>query len=163
MGVQIKGKVQKGLGESQNTVREQMPFFRECFPEVKDCKPATINILLDKPLVVITPDYTTAPLPWHPAFKIVKGGEIFRFLRIILTIDGHPPVRAWVYKAQFSPYRDNPFYLEVLAPPINFQGTPGCTIEVESRSYEGVVVIGAAQRGGSGDATATAAPAVPAL
>lgn len=155
MGVKIRGKVQKGLGESQNTVKEQMPFFRECFPEVKDCKPATINILLEKPLVIITPDFTTAPLPWHPAFKIVKGGEIFRFLRITLTIDGYQPVRAWIYKAQFSPYRDNPFYIEVIAPPINFHGTPECTIEVESRSYDGVVVIGAAQGCNTGNNIST--------
>ena len=147
MGIKIKGKVQKGLGESQNTVKEQLPFFRECFPEVKDCKPGTINILLDKPLVIITPDFTTPPLPWHPAFKIVKGGEIFKFVRVILHIEGYPSVNCWIYKAQFSPYRDSPFYIEVLAPPIGFQGTPDCAVEVLSKGYEGFVVIGAAQCG----------------
>lgn len=142
----IRGKIQKGLGESRNTVREQMPFFQECFPEVAGCKEGTINILLEKPLVILSPDFTTEPLPWHPAFKIVKGGEVFKFLRIKLTVDGHEPVKAWIYKAQFSPYHDNPFYIEVLAPAIPFSGECGCSIEVLSRCSEGFVVIGESER-----------------
>ena len=142
----IRGKIQKGLGESKNTVREQLPFFRSCFPEVGDCKEGTINILLDKPLVILAPDFTTAPLPWHPAFKIVKGGEVFKFLRIKLTVDGCAPVNAWIYKAQFSPYHDNPWYIEVLAPAIGFTGTPACSIEVLSKCNEGLVVVGASEQ-----------------
>ena len=144
--IPIKGKIQKGKGESQNTLKEQMPFFKECFPEVAACKPGTINVLLEKPLVVIAPDFTTQPLPWHPAFKIVKGGEVFQFVRVNLIVDGLPSVKAWIYKAQFSPYRENPFYVEVLAPPVDFSGTPGCTIEVLSKGYDGIVIIGAALR-----------------
>lgn len=142
----IRGKVQQGRGESKNTVHEQMPYFKEVFPEIGVCKEATINILLDKPLVIISPDFTTEPLPWHPAFRIVKGGEVFKFLRIKLTIDDFEPVDAWVYRAQFSPYQDNPYYIEVLAPEINFHGTPGCQIEVKSNCFEGLVVIGDSER-----------------
>lgn len=145
MGI-IKGKVQKGLGESKNTVREQMPFFRECFPEVANCKAGTINILLEKPLVILTPDFTSKPLPWHPAFKVVKGGEVFKFVRISITVEGCSPVKAWVYKAQFSPYHDNPFYIEVLAPPINFTGEPACTIEILNNCSEGFVVVDDSER-----------------
>ncbi len=141
----IRGKIQKGLGESKNTVREQLPFFRKCFPEVGNCKEGTINILLDKPLVILVPDFTTAPLPWHPAFKIVKGGEVFKFLRIRLTVDGCSPVNAWIYKAQFSPYHDNPYYVEVIAPEIGFTGTPACSIEVLSKCSEGLVVVGSSE------------------
>lgn len=143
----IKGKIQKGLGESKNTVREQIPFFKKVFPEVADCKAGTINILLEKPLVIISPDFTTEPLPWHPAFKIVKGGEVFKFLRITLKIDGFEPVKAWVYQAQFSPYHENPYYIEVIAPEIAFSGTPDCEIEVQANCFEGLVVIGESERG----------------
>ncbi len=142
----IRGQIQKGMGESQNTVHEQMPYFKKCFPEVACCKEGTINILLEKPLVIISPDFTTEPLPWHPAFRIVKGGEVFKFLRIKLTVDNCEPVEAWIYKAQFSPYHDNPFYVEVLAPPIGFKGTPGCNVEVVSECYEGLVVVGDSER-----------------
>lgn len=141
----IKGKIQKGLGEGQNTVREQMPYFKECFPEAGICQPGTINILLEQPLVVITPDFTTRPLPWHPAFRVMKGGEIFQFVRIRLTVTGCQPVNAWIYRAQFSPYRDNPFYIEVIAPKIGFTGIPDCTVEVLSGCHAGIVVIGDAQ------------------
>ena len=48
MAAYIEGKIQKGIGESSNTVKEQMPFFKKCFPEVTCCKAATINILLEK-------------------------------------------------------------------------------------------------------------------
>jgi hypothetical protein len=142
----IRGKIQTGKGESKNTVHEQMPYFKECFPEVANCKEGTINILLEKPLVIISPDFTTEPLPWHPAFKIVKGGEVFKFLRIKLSINDCEPVNAWIYKAQFSPYVDNPFYIEVLAPNIDFSGTPDCEIEVISQCYEGLVVVGESER-----------------
>lgn len=138
----IKGKVQKGLGESKNTVHEQMPFFKKVFPEVSKCKEGTINILLEKPLVIISPDFTTEPLPWHPAFKVIKGGEVFKFLRVSLKVEGCKPVDAWVYKAQFSPYHDNPYYIEVIAPPLDFSGTPECQIEVKSNCFEGLIVIG---------------------
>ncbi len=142
----IRGKIQKGLGESKNTVREQMPFFKKVFPEVADCKEGTINILLEKPLVIISPDFTTEPLPWHPAFKIVKGGEVFKFLRISLKVENCEAVNAWVYKAQFSPYHDNPYYIEVLAPTIDFSGTPDCEIKVKANCFEGLVVIGESER-----------------
>lgn len=142
----IRGEIQKGLGESKNTVHEQMPFFKEVFPEVSSCKEGTINIMLEKPLVIISPDFTTEPLPWHPAFRIVKGGEVFKFLRITLTVDDCEPTPAWVYKAQFSPYHDNPYYIEVLAPRIDFSGTPHCEIEVMSNCFEGIIVIGESER-----------------
>lgn len=138
----IRGSIKKGLGESNNTVKAQMPFFMNCFPEVANCKRATINILLEKPLVILHPDFTTEPLPWHPAFKVVKGGEIFKFLRIKLKIDGHEEVDAWVYKAQFSPYYTNPFYIEVLAEEIGFNGTPDCEIKIVSNCCSGYVVVG---------------------
>ncbi|MBF0501631.1 MAG: hypothetical protein HQM09_15940 [Candidatus Riflebacteria bacterium] len=140
MKISVKGKIQKGAGQGQNTLREQMPFFKECFPEVAACKPGTINVLLEKPLVVLVPDFTSQSVPWHPALKLVKGGEIFQFVRIRITIEGLPPVNAWIYRAQFSPYRENPFLIEIIAPSLSFHGTPNCTIEIQSRSYEGIIV-----------------------
>ena len=137
----IHGKIIEGLGESQNTIREQMPYFIKCFPEVSDCKLATINIELEKPLIVLSPDFTTEPLPWHPAFRVVKGGEIFKFLRIKLAVSGCQIVNAWIYEAQFSPYSRNPYYVEVLAPDINFNGTPTCSIEIVSHCDQGFVVV----------------------
>ena len=79
MAAQIKGKVQKGIGESSNTVKEQMPFFKKCFPEVTCCKAATINILLEKPLVVLSPDFTTEPLPWQ---RVDANGKVHVTKRI---------------------------------------------------------------------------------
>lgn len=146
MAAKIKGKVQKGIGESKNTVKEQMPFFEKCFPEVTNCKPATINVLLEKPLVILSPDFTTDPLPWHPAFKVVKGGEVFQFMRIRLKVDGCDEVNAWIYIAQFSPYHMNPYYIEILAPELPFKGTPDCEISVLGNCTEGFVVIGESKR-----------------
>ena len=137
----IRGKIIQGLGESKNTIKEQMPYFIKCFPEVAKCKLATINIQLNKPLIILTPDFTTEPLPWHPAFRVVKGGEIFKFLRIKLAVEGCEEVEAWIYKAQFSPYTKNPYYVEVLAPDIAFEGATDCSIQIISKCDEGVVVV----------------------
>lgn len=138
--ISIRGKILQGSGQGQNTLKEQMPFFRDCFPEVGNCRPATINILLDKPLIVLNPDFTTQSVPWHPAFKVVKGGEVFQFVRIRLAVEGLAPVNAWIYRAQFSPYRENPFLIEVLAPALDFHGATQATVEVLSTAHEGVIV-----------------------
>lgn len=142
--ITIRGQVQQGQGKAKDTLREQMPYFAECFPEVAGCQPGTINILLEKPVVVLVPHFTTSPIPWHPGFKLVKNGEIFSFLRISLRmLDPAPsaPVRAWIYQAQFSPYRNNPFYAEVIASKLSFSGTPRCEITIEAPCQEGVVVM----------------------
>lgn len=138
--VMIKGTIQRGAGQSQNTIKEQMPFFRDCFPEVADCKVGTLNIRLEKPVVVTNPDFTTRSLPWHPALKLAKSGEMFQFVRIRLTLEGQKPVNAWIYRAQFSPYREDPFLIEVLAPALSISGSPVCAIEFLTKHFEGIIV-----------------------
>ncbi|MBF0409047.1 MAG: hypothetical protein HQM10_16990 [Candidatus Riflebacteria bacterium] len=137
----IRGRVQKGIGESNKTIKEQLPFFEKVCPEIIACHPGTINIRLDKPLVVFKPDFSTESVPWHPALKLIKKGEKFEFVNVILKIDGCEPVKSWIYKAQFSPYRDDPFIIEVIAPRINFSGTPDCTVEIISNCFDGVIAI----------------------
>ena len=150
--IPIRGKILQGSGQGQNTLREQMPFFRDCFPEVSGCRAATINIRLEKPLIVLKPDFTTQSVPWHPAFKVVKGGEVFQFIRIRLGFQGSQPVDAWIYRAQFSPYREDPFMIEVLAPPIEFRDCKDVAIEILSPAHEGIVV------GAVGDAVSPTPP-----
>ena len=153
--IPIRGKILQGSGQGQNTLKEQMPFFRDCFPEVGGCRAATINIRLEKPLIVLKPDFTTQSVPWHPAFKVVKGGEVFQFIRIRLGFQGSQPVEAWIYRAQFSPYRDDPFMIEVLAPPTDFHGCTDVTIEILSTAHEGIVV------GAIGDSASPITPSAP--
>ena len=141
----VLGRVQSGQGKAHDTLREQMPYFRECFPEIRDIHPATLNILLEKPVVVLVPDFTSPPIPWHPGFRLMKGGEVFQFVRITLRLLEPQPGRevpAWIYRAQFSPYRDNPFYAEVLAPRLDLQGQPRCELTIASHCEEGLVVMG---------------------
>ncbi|HNV69836.1 MAG TPA: hypothetical protein PKO06_09075 [Candidatus Ozemobacteraceae bacterium] len=140
--ISIKGKVEKGKGESRNTIREQMPFFKDCFPEVADCQHGTLNIRLEKPLIILHPDFTTEPVPWHPALRISKKGEVFQFVRARLAIDGQEPTPVWIYRAQFSPYRDDPYVAEVLAPPLKFSGHPSCRLELATNAFEGIVIKG---------------------
>ena len=140
--ISINGRVLKGKSESQNTLREQLPFFQECFPEVGTCKPGTLNIRLEKPLAILTPDFTTGPIPWHPALRLSKKGEIFQFIRTSLILEGQEPVPAWIYRAQFSPYRDDPFLVEVIAQPLKFHGLPSCRLEIATEAFEGIIVRG---------------------
>ncbi len=150
MTTTVRGTIQKGQGKAQDTLAEQLPLFADCFPEVNVCHPGTLNILLEKPVVVLVPDYTSPPIPWHPGFKLVKSGEVFQFVRIRLKIDdpGCPgAVPAWIYLAQFSPYRQNPFYAEVIAPKLAFTGTPACELIIQSPCQEGLVVMAAGEPG----------------
>lgn len=140
--ISIKGKLEKGKGESRNTLREQMPFFKDCFPEVADCQHGTLNIRLEKPLIILHPDFTTDPVPWHPALRISKKGEVFQFTRARLAVGSHEPVPVWIYRAQFSPYRDDPYLVEILAPSLKFSGHPDCRLELVSGAFEGIVVKG---------------------
>ncbi|MBF0547004.1 MAG: hypothetical protein HQM08_21360 [Candidatus Riflebacteria bacterium] len=137
----IKGKVQRGLGEAHKTLKEQMPYFEKVCPELAKCQLGTINIRLEKPVVVVKPDFQTEAVPWHPALKLIKKGEKFSFVKVKLKVEGREAVDAWIYKAQFSPYREDPFIIEVLAPRIDFSGTPDCSVEIISICHEGMIVI----------------------
>jgi hypothetical protein len=126
----IHGTIMTGLGGAGGNLEVQLPRIAERFPEVKDCFHGTINIQLEKPLLVLSADHRTGPIDWDAAHA---PGEIFDLLRIRLEAPvGSPATRAWLYIAHNSPHRKELQLHEVIGPRI--QGaTPGarCRIHIE--------------------------------
>ena len=107
----------------------QLPMIATEFPEIADCHLGTINLLLDTPLLVLTPDHRTRPIPWSPEFD---PGEIFDFLRIVLEAPVNAaPVPAWLYIAHWSPHRADLRVHEVLAPKMPVRYGDRCRIGIK--------------------------------
>ena len=62
--IKIKGKIVKGHGQAKETFPMQLPFLKEYISEIEDYEPGTINILLERPLVIFSPDIKTPPIQW---------------------------------------------------------------------------------------------------
>jgi hypothetical protein len=56
----IRGKIVKGMGAASSTVKHQMPHFLKVCPELRVCRIATINVILECQLDVIVPDLSLA-------------------------------------------------------------------------------------------------------
>jgi hypothetical protein len=103
-----------GTGTAHLNLRSQLPLIAPEFPEVADCHPGTINLLLDQGLLVVRPDHRTRPIPWHPNFG---EGERFDLLRIeVEAPSGADRMKGWLYIPHGSPHRQNLRYHELLLP-----------------------------------------------
>src|ERR1700740_2829242 len=110
----ITGRVIKGLGAAIRNLKTQLPLIVEEFPEVRDCFGGTINLELEKGLLVLSSDHRTRPLDWHPDHA---PGEVFDLLRVQLEAPkDSTAVAAWLYIPFNSPHRSNLKMHEVIAP-----------------------------------------------
>lgn len=107
----VNGTICRGLRAATTTIALQMPHFERCFPEIRDCHPASINVCLDCELQVLIPDCTTPPIEWQYGQR-----EVFSFLRVGFEYPaGGEPKQAWVYIPHDSPHRQNPRYAEIMS------------------------------------------------
>lgn len=127
--VTITGKITRGLGAATETLRNQWPHFLNVCPELAACHRATINVILDSQLEVISPDFVIGPIVWSPD----PSGELFGLQRIRFElIEPSSEVQAWLYIPYKSPHRLNPYYIEVIAPKLTIQKSPACRVHVTS-------------------------------
>jgi hypothetical protein len=132
----MNGQIVRGLGAATNTIQLQKPFLRDCFPEIDNCKPGTINVLLEHALDVRIPDIVTPPIAWQPGSN---AGERFGFTKVELEVLSQRH-EAWIYGAEFSSHRFNYMTAEILARPI--EGiAPGirCTLHLDR--FTGYIVV----------------------
>jgi hypothetical protein len=113
MMIAIDGIVVRGLGAAANTLRLQWSHLVQHFPEIRDCHRATINVRLNVPILVVSPDGAAPPIAWvetRPDF--IEG---FSFLRIDLQcpLDAER-VNAWIYIPHRSPHRFNLNTVEII-------------------------------------------------
>jgi hypothetical protein len=133
----IKGKIQDGLKEAaKNTIPKQKPYFKEYIQDIDNYYDGTINLLLEKSLMINRPDIVTKPIEWTPGFE-----ETFGFLRIkfeTIPIQNSMPLDALIYIPYLSPHFPNQFYKEILVPKpkINLDGVEYCNIIIDKKIRE---------------------------
>lgn len=142
MAIIIEATIVSGLRAATMTVRLQMPLLViNHFPEIRDCRPATINLQLDRPLRVNNPTFTTPPIPWIP--NRPELSETFSFLRIQLECPiGAEPQGAWIYIPHASPHRHNLFSAEILAKQMDaVQINSRCKLHIANQHSSSEVLI----------------------
>jgi len=124
--VALVGRIRPGLGVASQALAIQLPRIALEFPEIAACRPASINIDLDLPLMVIAPDHRTRRITWIPG---QDGTEAIDLLRVELEAPlNAPAVSAWLYIPHNSPYRRTPHIHELIAAPLNLQDVTTCRI-----------------------------------
>jgi|SRR5580658_5963183 hypothetical protein len=125
--VTIGAKIVRGLGAASRTLQLQMPEFLKVCPELEKCSLRTINVILECHLEVLSTHHLVGPVDWTGSGR---AGELFGLRKVRFeTCDGRL-TDAWIYIPYGSPHRLNPFYAEILAPPIDLGSTPDCKIHL---------------------------------
>ncbi|MEF9426135.1 MAG: hypothetical protein L0956_02805 [Candidatus Mariimomonas ferrooxydans] len=141
--MKIKGEIQKGLNAaSKYTYIKQIRYFKKYIPDIEEkYHKGTINLLLERPLIIFSPDIKTPPIEWE-----TNCIEVFGFMKIKFeTVPSKPnmPLDAWIYIPYGSPHYANPFYKEIIAPTIrDLNGVEYCNIIIEKEVEEvkGIVI-----------------------
>jgi|ERR1041385_948706 hypothetical protein len=122
-------------GAATKNLVKQIPLIANEFPEIAAVHRGTINLHLEKGLLVLTPDYRTNSIPWGDIFG--EQGEVFDFLRIGLEApEGNPAIPAWIYIAHGSAHRNTFCVHEIIAPFVNLNGQAKCRIHISRRCIE---------------------------
>lgn len=127
--ITIEGVRCRGLNAAHRNLQKQLPPIVAEFPEIAHCYHGTINVRLDVPLLVLTPDHRSHPIHWDDVE--FPNGEVFDFLRIDFEapLDAKP-VRAWLYIPHGSKARWTPNIHEVLAPELSISADARCRVEI---------------------------------
>lgn len=131
--IRLHGKIIPGLGLATEYLAMQLPLIAKEFPEVANCHRGSINLRLDRPLRIATPDFTTSEIDWG------EQQEIFDFTRITIEplkrpAGRNPKYRAWIYGPRNSSHRADPFHIEViLKEKINLKGVRGILVRIDRK------------------------------
>jgi hypothetical protein len=123
----IPGNMVRGLGKATQALQLQMPEFVEVCPELSKCRIGTINVILECQLEVISPDFVIGPIDWCGD----GVGESFGLLGVCFeVIEPRSETDAWIYIPYGSPHRLNPYYVEILAPPLSLGCSSACKVHL---------------------------------
>lgn len=115
--IEIYGRVAAGLGIATKNLLVQLPLIAKDFPEIADCFPGSINLILESPLRIETPDFITSAIDWGEQVEVFHFTRIqFEPLSAGLPRQGARPIHnGWIYGPQNSDHRVDPFYLEIIS------------------------------------------------
>ena len=132
--VAISGRIVNGIGAAAHTLSHQLPYIAKEFPEVAICYRGSINLELDVPLKVLTPDHRTKPIAWSPWNQKT---EIFDFVRIEIEAPCNASaVPAWLYIPHRSPHRHKLRIYEVITTQLNLADVNLCRIKINRRTFQ---------------------------
>ena|SRR5258705_51902 len=142
----IQGMVRKGSGTASRNLDTQLPLIAREFPEIVECHRGTINLELDNPVVVVSPDHRTNRIDWDPHHA---PGEVFDLVRVCLEAPlGAAAVPGWLYVAHHSDHRRNLRMHEVIAEKVSVTEGTRCAIHLNRecvtlpyRNFPVVVII----------------------
>lgn len=113
-----------------HTVALQVRHLRHYLPQIEAYHPATINVRLETPICIVSPDVRTPPLVWLSSVP----PEIFSLVAIRFEPLGTPPrpaVDAHIYQAHLSPHLADPWVIEILAPHLDLGGVGECLVHID--------------------------------
>lgn len=130
--IKLKGQIILGHGQAEENLHKQEPFLKKYIPNIETYHKGTINVLLDRPLVIKKADIETDLILWDTRQNPVTG-EKFGFVNIKLEIIAHDenPVDALIYIGHKSPHCADPCHVEVLAPKLNIGRSDCCNIVID--------------------------------
>jgi hypothetical protein len=103
-----------GTGKATENMATQLPIIERSFPEIRGCRPGTINLTLPYPVVFARCDHRTEPIAWDPRRPGLT--EQFDIVRVTVeTAPGSSPDPAWIYIPYGSPHRGNLSMHELIA------------------------------------------------
>jgi hypothetical protein len=141
--ISLNATVTKGEGSASGqtknwngygSIYHQINFLKQDYSEFSKnfvtCKMATINLVLDKPLLIHSWEYTFDKVTWIPG---INWFEKISFSPIIFVFN-NKQIGAWLYKAYKSPHKNNNCLFEVIAPYIdNLNCGDVCEIKIEKK------------------------------
>jgi hypothetical protein len=129
----IRGKnFSKGCGGAGECLKKQLPKISESFPEFSTIHCGTINVLLERPLLVFKPDHRTPPIDW-----LGDGSHIERFDLVGVRFEVKGKIHdGWLYVPQNGAYRQKPTVHEfILRERIDIQDGVQCSVHIDRECF----------------------------
>ena len=128
MRTTICGVKRSGFGTASQNIKIQFPFLNKQFDDISNCFYGTINIELEKDLIIINPDFTSNPINWAE-----NNCEVFSFLKVKLRIVRvNKYIDSWIYLPYNSPHRKNLKMHEIICEKIeDIEVNESLEIEIE--------------------------------
>lgn len=109
----FNGIVFKGCGVASSTIKTQIPFLKNCAPDIASFEPRTINVFLPKQVHINSLSFDTGTaINWSPKYPPERFGLIRSGIRIYGT---DKFIDAFIYLAFNSPHRRFSYIAEIVA------------------------------------------------
>ena len=128
-----------GYGGAASAIEKQFQRVVKEFPDIAGIHQwGTLNVLLQYPLRIINPDFTTSAIEWEPGRKEMFSLTTVGLQKVPMV---EQPFDAWVYAAHASPHRGNALMVEIVAPTIQINDGDSVAIYLPPYRYSSCVLL----------------------